>query len=76
MTAERNLDIINTSVILVAIGVSTNQSDLKTWMATIEHRDDNITHYESRLKFWEYNSAKQMYIKLNLQIILIFKILT
>lgn len=62
MTAERNLDIINTSVVLVAIGVLSDQStDLRTWMATIEHRDDSVTHFESRLKFWEYNSAKQMY---------------
>ncbi|XP_026463240.1 WD repeat-containing protein 75-like [Ctenocephalides felis] len=62
LTAERNLDIINTSVVLVAIGVLSDQStDLRTWMATIEHRDDSVTHFESRLKFWEYNSAKQIY---------------
>lgn len=36
-------------------------SSCKTWMATVEHRDDGVATMELTLKFWWFNNEKQMY---------------
>jgi len=54
LTQERNTVIVNTEVTKVAI------NDDGTRMATVEERDDKISHVEIRLKFWHFDMEKQM----------------
>ncbi|XP_014214373.1 WD repeat-containing protein 75 [Copidosoma floridanum] len=56
ITRERNTTLTNTEVIKVAINVN------GSWLATIEEwKDDSISHFEIRLKFWKYNVSKQCF---------------
>ncbi|KAJ9575440.1 hypothetical protein L9F63_007691, partial [Diploptera punctata] len=55
VTQERNAVIINTEVIRIALS-----SDGR-WLATVEHRDDQETFAENRLKFWQFDQRKQIF---------------
>lgn len=53
ITNERDVQIENTNI--KALAISKNGR----WMATIEERNDDGAFFEGRLKFWNFNEAKQ-----------------
>ncbi|XP_011308970.1 WD repeat-containing protein 75 [Fopius arisanus] len=55
LTQERAAVIVNTEVTRVSI----NQDG--AWMATVEERDDRVSTPEVRLKFWRFNSQRQIF---------------
>lgn len=52
LTQERNENIINIDVVLIAI------SDFGQWLATVEQRNESEC-FECRLKFWKYSANDQ-----------------
>ncbi|KAK0178506.1 hypothetical protein PV327_007392 [Microctonus hyperodae] len=55
LTQTRNGMIVNTEVTKIAL----NHDGL--WMATVEERNDKISNPEVRLKFWKYDTEKQIF---------------
>jgi len=55
LTQERNCHIENTNVTKLAI------SNCGLWLATVEERVDVSYSFELRLKFWNFNTVKQLF---------------
>ncbi|XP_076755512.1 WD repeat-containing protein l(2)05287 [Xylocopa sonorina] len=55
LTQERSIIIVNTEVTKIALNHD------GTWMATVEERNDKISCIEVRLKFWMFDSKKQLF---------------
>ncbi|XP_008559275.1 WD repeat-containing protein 75 [Microplitis demolitor] len=55
LTQERSVVIVNTEVTKIALNYD------GSWMATIEERDDKISCPEVRLKFWKFDTEKQVF---------------
>ncbi|KAG7202077.1 hypothetical protein KM043_004751 [Ampulex compressa] len=55
LTQERSMIIVNTEVTKIAL------NEDGTWMATVEERNDKLSCIEVRLKFWVFDTDKQMF---------------
>jgi NET1-associated nuclear protein 1 (U3 small nucleolar RNA-associated protein 17) len=49
LNQERNIELVNTEVVHTAMSADGN------WLATVEERDDGVTHVECRIKFWKWH---------------------
>nr|CAD7431799.1 unnamed protein product [Timema monikensis] len=57
LTQERNKVIENTDVTKISL------SNDSLWLATVEQCDNLETHFEIRLKFWNFDEVKQTHVK-------------
>ncbi|XP_074094761.1 WD repeat-containing protein l(2)05287 [Cotesia typhae] len=55
LSQSRSIIIVNTEVTKIALNYN------GSWMATVEERDDKISCPEVRLKFWHYDTEKQVF---------------
>ncbi|XP_065332101.1 WD repeat-containing protein 75 isoform X1 [Cloeon dipterum] len=61
LNQQRGLDMVNTEVVLTAMSSDGN------WFATVEERDDGLSHLECRLKFWSWDWQHKFKLKTSIE---------